>query len=373
MPTEIRELHTLQAFLRGHYSLANTTLQAIDFTGVDINWEAVKIDNTTFLGCRLPLAAELILRRKGAYLYFHPEDHPYRPYRKALYTWRELLAGYSAERDDSLDYRIYRHFSHHRVHPNINEALCQRIHDHSIDEALRDLIGFDATGMTTRRCVGIMGGHGTRRTDPFYEKTVRTAQRLTEAGYLVVTGGGPGTMEAGNLGAYLAGRSEADTVRVLRRLQRAPHYTDANYLDAAFDVIGRYPAGAESLAIPTWFYGHEPSNVFASHIAKYFSNSLREDNLLAVCLHGIVYAPGSAGTTQEIFQDAAQNHYGTFRYYSPMVFLGSERYQIRTLIYPLLRQLAHGRAYADLLHLTDEPAEVLRFLEAHPPVRVGDG
>ena len=366
----IHEIDTLRAFLAHDYSLKNVTLQDIDFTGLDINWEAVKVDNTTFLGCNLPLEAELVLRRKGAYLYFHPKDHPYRPYRKELYTWRELMKGWSAERDDSLDYRIYRHFSKHRAQPNINEALVQRIHDHSIDEALRELVGYRADGMTEQRCVGIMGGHSTPRTDPFYERTVRTAKLLTEAGYLVVTGGGPGIMEAGNLGAYLAGKSEEDLLRALRILQRAPHYTDAGFHEEAFDVIGRYPAGAESLAIPTWFYGHEPSNVFASHIAKYFSNSIREDNLLAVCLHGIVFAPGSAGTTQEIFQDATQNHYGTFRYYSPMVFLGSERYEIHTLIYPLLRQLAYGRAYADLLHLTDAPEAVVTFLQAHPPVPV---
>ena len=366
----IHEIDTLRAFIGHDYDLTNVTLQDIDFSGIDINWDALKINNTTFLGCTLPLEAELILRRKGAYLYFHPKDHPYRPYRKELYTWRELMQGWGNERDDSLDYRIYRHFSKNRVRPNINEALCQRIHDHSIDAALRDLIGFDGAGMTRQRCVGIMGGHGTRRTDPYYEKTVRTAKMLTEADYLVVTGGGPGIMEAGNLGAYMAGKSEEDLLRALRGLQRAPHYTDPGFHEEAFDVVGRYPGGAESLAIPTWFYGHEPSNVFASHIAKYFSNSIREDNLLAVCLHGIVYAPGSAGTTQEIFQDATQNHYGTFRYYSPMVFLGEERYQIQTLIYPLLRQLAHGRRYADLLHLTDDPAAVVRFLNTHPPVAV---
>ena len=68
----IHEIDTLRAFLAHDYSLKNVTLQDIDFTGLNINWEAVKVDNTTFLGCNLPLEAELVLRRKGAYLYFHP-------------------------------------------------------------------------------------------------------------------------------------------------------------------------------------------------------------------------------------------------------------------------------------------------------------
>ncbi len=44
--------------------------------------------------------------------------------------------------------------------------------------------------------------------------------------------------------------------------------------------------------------------------------------LLAIATHGVVFAPGSAGTIQEIFQDAAQNHYASFGPPSPMMLLG---------------------------------------------------
>src|SRR5690606_40682509 len=70
-------------------------------------------------------------------------------------------------------------------------------------------------------------------------------------------------------------------------------YFAVNYFTQAKKVLKKYPKGNENLAIPTWFYGHEPSNLFASSIAKYFSNSIREDTLLAICLYGIVFAPGS--------------------------------------------------------------------------------
>jgi predicted Rossmann-fold nucleotide-binding protein len=88
-----------------------------------------------------------------------------------------------------------------------------------------------------------------------------------------------------------------------------------------------------------------------------------------VSLFGIIYAPGSAGTTQEIFMDATQNHYGTFGYYSPMIFLGRQRYLKDTLLYTLLQQLAQGREYAKMLFITDNPEEIVEFLKQHPPVK----
>ncbi|MBR9920815.1 MAG: hypothetical protein GYB31_08245 [Bacteroidetes bacterium] len=360
----------LRQMLQNKKKLESCVIIDLDFHNIRLDWANIPVNNCAFLGCDLGLEDEYILREKGAFIYSPPESLPYTPYRSSLYTWRELMEGFSFEKDESTDYQIYTHFSDTKFRPPIHEALCQRIHDHSIDDALRYLLDFDKDGMTNRPCVGFMGGHGTLRTDPWYIKTVHTAKLLTEAGYFVVTGGGPGIMEAANLGAYLAGRKESDLELALELLGKAPDYRQKGYHLQAYELLDRLPGGAESLAIPTWFYGHEPSNLFASHIAKYFSNSIREDTLLAVCLYGIVFAPGSAGTTQEIFQDATQNHYGTMNYYSPMVFLGKQRYELDTLIFPLLRQLSRGKAYHDMLHITDAPEEVVKFLQEHPPMAV---
>ena len=54
-------------------------------------------------------------------------------------------------------------------------------------------------------CVSIFGSARTKSDAPYYQLTVKTAQRLTEAGYGIITGGGPGIMEAANKGAYLEG------------------------------------------------------------------------------------------------------------------------------------------------------------------------
>ncbi len=368
----ITGIKTFSQFRKNGASLRHCTLQALDFSQETIDWDQLQIDHTTtFLGCQLSLEEELLLRRKGAYVYNAPETLPYDPFRTHLYHWQELMEGFAEEEDQSTDLQIYRHFSACKFSPTINEALWQRIHDHSIDEALRDLLQFDSEGMSQRPCVGFMGGHSTRRDSPHFEKTARTAKLLGEAGFFIVSGGGPGIMEATNLGAYFAGQPDEALTAALDILKKSPSYEEPGYHHQALEVLERYPDGQDSLAIPTWFYGHEPSNLFATHIAKYFSNSIREDTLLAVSLYGIVCAPGSAGTTQEIFMDATQNHYGTFNYYSPMVFLGRHRYEIETLIFPLLKQLAWGRMYYDLLFITDEPAEVLQFLKQNPPRKVG--
>ena len=366
-------LHTLDDawLLSGNYNLSCTTLVDIDLTGISIDWSKIAVDATTLIiGCTLPLELEIELRRRGANFLHAPDNLPYRPLRRNLYTWRELMEGYSEAVDNSVDLKIYQHFKASRDCPDINEALWQRLHDFSVDEGLRRLLDFTPDGLPQKKAVGIMGGHSTPRTSPDYHRTLRTAKQLAEAGYFVISGGGPGIMEAANLGAYLANKSETDLNWVLTTLAKAPKYTDPGFQAAAYAILKRFPVGTESLAIPTWFYGHEPSNLFATYIAKYFSNSIREDTLLALAMYGIVFAPGSAGTTQEIFMDATQNHYVTFDYISPMVFLGQYRYTEETQLYPLITSLAEGRDYANYLHLTDDPAEVVTFIDNHPPLFV---
>ncbi len=362
-----QEIEPLTKAIKQNSSLKNCTVQGIDLSEVNIDWCNISIDNTVFLGCTLKKEDKSQLINQGAIVFPKVDHLPYDPYRTKLYTWQELMDGYDPNKDQSKDLKIYRYFIQYKFNPPVNEALYQRIHDHAIDDALRDFAGFQEGGLTERKFVGFMGGHSTLRTDPFYKKVAQTAKLITEKGYTVASGGGPGIMEAANLGAYFAFQPDTELADALETLQVAPHYTDKNFIVQAQRVIEQYPEGKKSLAIPTWFYGHEPSNLFASHIAKYFSNSIREDTLLAICLYGVIFAPGSAGTVQEIFMDAAQNHYASFNYLSPMIFLGQQWYEIESMIYPLVRKLSYGKQYHDLLFLSDDPKRIVQFILNHQP------
>jgi predicted Rossmann-fold nucleotide-binding protein len=363
--------------IKSSQNLKGKVVQNLNFIHEDINWEDLDVYGTNFLGCDFKKEDAIYIIGQGAFVYPKFRNLPFNPHRTQLYAWHELMEGYTDEADNSVDINIYKHFYKHRYNPPMEIALAERIHDYGIDVALRNILEFDEFGMTEKKVVGFMGGHSTARGSEYYVKVAMSAKRLSEKGYYVATGGGPGIMEAANLGAYFGNYSDEDlseAIRILSDLEFTEvgqrDYFAKNYLKQSKEVLAKFPNGKENLAIPTWFYGHEPSNLFASSIAKYFSNSIREDTLLAICLYGIIYAPGSAGTTQEIFQEAAQNHYGTYGYYSPMVFLGKKRYVEDTALYSVLHQLAVGMPYKDLLYLTDDAELAVNFIENHPPIMV---
>jgi predicted Rossmann-fold nucleotide-binding protein len=285
-------------------------------------------------------------------------ERPYVVRPERLYTRDDLMQGWhpGADHSATLDGRIYEYVRAHGGRaPDMVEGLAQRTHDYFIDTALAGFLTASA-----RPVVGIMGGSRTVASDPNYRRVVEVAASLAQRGYLVVGGGGLGIMEAANLGAYLGDRSRGERDDAVDSLAAAPPWTTdpAGYMRVADRIRERFAPGGESLAIPSWVSEGEPISQFASHIAKYFSNSIREDGMLAVATAGIVFAPGGAGTMQEIFQDAAQNAYHTFGR-SPMAFLDTHHYCVETGLYPALERQAERLGFADLLSVGDEPEHIL--------------
>jgi predicted Rossmann-fold nucleotide-binding protein len=298
---------------------------------------------------------------------------PYLPQRMSLYTIPELMAGYrlgepSSFGGDSTDGRIYAHYHPTRGRPSAVESMLQRLHDHAIDEALQSLVQDGDAGPA--RVVAFMGGHALQRTDPMYTLIARCAQQLARRGYLVATGGGPGAMEAANLGAYASHVDDDRLLQAMATLAAAPGYRDAGYLDLGWQVrqsLADRPAGVGSLGIPTWFYGHEPTNLFCTSVAKYFHNALREEALCAIARHGIVFAPGGPGTLQEVFMDLCQNAYATYGDHSAMVLLGRTFWQQERPVFPLLEKLGRNTDWGGHIACVDAVDEVVQFIETHPP------
>ncbi|MEW5946860.1 MAG: TIGR00730 family Rossman fold protein [bacterium] len=70
--------------------------------------------------------------------------------------------------------------------------------------------------------VTVFGSARIRRSDPYYKLTVVVARRLVEAGYGIITGGGPGIMEAANRGAS-AGGGESVGLNILLPHEQKPN------------------------------------------------------------------------------------------------------------------------------------------------------
>jgi predicted Rossmann-fold nucleotide-binding protein len=372
--TEIETVEAFERHLRSGASFRNVVIQGLDLRGFSRELASAPLAGAAFMGCQLEQEALQAALTHGAMVFPPFLGLPYVPYRSHLYTPEELYAGFEPARPESytgtLDARIYAHWeAQGRANPpSILETLAQRLHDHAVTDAMEELLAGNGKPL---RVVAIMGGHSMLRGQPDYRTVAALGRELTRRGFFMVSGGGPGAMEATHVGAWFARRSEAELDAALAILARAPSYKDREWLSRAFEVRAAFPLGAEdrlacaSLGLPTWHYGHEPPNAFATHIAKYFANSVREDGLLTIARGGIVFSPGSAGTIQEIFQDACQNHYNTVGVISPMIFLGREFWTRTRPIYPLLEQLARGQEYARYLRITDSLEEVVQALEAY--------
>ncbi|MCM2421942.1 LOG family protein [Streptomyces sp. RKAG293] len=343
-------------------SLAGYRLQAVDLTDRTAALLALDAAGAVFLGCPMEPAALAHVRAHGA-MVFPPVPYlPFDPYRGTLYTPEALYEGLPAGYETTPDARAYEWFQRTRAGGDILASMLRSIHDDAVSDALDELLAGE-------RVVGVMGGHAMARGKDAYAGAALLGRTLARSGLTVATGGGPGAMEAANLGAYTAPFGDEVLGEALRTVARAPLFTPSigDWASAAFAVRERWPDGGPSVGIPTWFYGHEPPNAFASHIAKYFANAVREDGLLARCTAGVIFLPGAAGTVQEIFDNATPNYYGSRGVPTPMVLVNREHWTRDLPTWPLLEALAKDRPMAARIALVDsvdEAPEALARLTA---------
>lgn len=275
-----------------------------------------------------------------------------------LYTADDLLAGFNPW--DKMGYTLTKDFAVFRQYvadggpvPSSRDVRTdQADHDAGIAEALRQLLK-----NLQRPLVGVMGGHSVSRASPEYADIARLTYRLAHDGFLLVTGGGPGVMEAAHLGiAFSSSENQKpleQAVKAMSEVAEAPKLDGIfendgtiresklaaieyarEWLKVAIEVRSSAPATLPvSLAIPTWLYGAEPTMPFATHYAKYFHNSLREEALINNSRAGIIYGRGGGGTMREIFQDVERNYYApTVDQVTPMIFFDREGFWERDAI-----------------------------------------
>ncbi len=359
LPVEVDTLEELDALIAGgSTSMRGWRLQDLDLTGRSEQLHSLEPAGALLLGCDLARDDEEWLRAHGALVFPDVPDILFDAYRGSLYTAEALYEGLDRGYGSTFDARVYA-WSRGSARHDVAATLAQSLHDHAVDDALGELL-HDRTGV-----VGVMGGHAMARGTMQYAEAAYLGHSLATRGLMVSTGGGPGAMEAANLGARAASVDRTTLDEALGRLAAAPSYGPSveGWAAPAFSVLADLGEPAvPTLGIPTWFYGHEPPNPFPTHVAKYFRNALREDTLLHVCTGGIVFLPGAAGTVQEVFQDACENYYAEPERRTPMVLVGEEHWTRTYPAWPLLQALARAKAFSDRVFLVDSWEDAVGIL-----------
>ncbi|MCX4819695.1 LOG family protein [Streptomyces sp. NBC_01142] len=358
--THDREIETLEEF--DHVvtagSLVGHRVQSVDLTERTFALLSRDTTGAVFLGCPMQPDAAAKVRADGALVFPPVPGLPFDPYRGLLYCPDELFEGLAPGGYDATpDARAYAWFQETKADGDIFASMLRSIHDDAISDALDELL-------VGARVVGVMGGHAMARGTDAYAGAARLGRALTRAGFTVATGGGPGAMEAANLGAYAAPHADEMLDESLELLAKSPSFSPSisDWAGAAFEVRDRWPGGGDSVGIPTWFYGHEPPNAFAGHIAKYFANATREDGLLARSNAGVIFLPGAAGTVQEIFDNATPNYYESRGEPTPMVLVNRAHWTEKLPTWPLLQSLAAGRPMESRIALVDSVEEAPQAL-----------
>ncbi len=328
---EVHDAETLRALVEREIPLGGWRLQGLDLTPYDGYLSRADVRGLVVLGGEVPedLARSLVAR--GAVIIPRDPACPVDPFRAQLYSPFELYRGLTgsgyAATTDALAYAWSRE---QRTQHDAYATLLRALHADAMQDAIIEVLhGHDV--------VGIMGGHALARDSSDYADAATLGHTIADAGRVVLTGGGPGAMEAANLGALAPSPDALSTVR---------------------EQLGADDSRVRSIGIPTWFYGHEPPNVFSTGIAKYFSNALREDVLLSQSSSGLVVLPGAAGTVQEIFQAATPLYYADDdEPLPPLVLVGHEHWTETVPVWPALRALGVGQPLGEVIHLVDTPAE----------------
>jgi len=183
--------------------------------------------------------------------------------------------------------------------------------------------GFD-TLMDLGPAVSIFGSARVRPEDPMYAAAEETARRLAEAGFAVITGGGPGIMEAANKGAVQGGGASVGCNIELPFEQGVNDYVD---------------------------------------IAINFRYFFVRKTMFVKYAEGFIIFPGGFGTLDELFEALTLIQTGKVRNF-PVILFGSDYWQ-GLLDWLRDRLVAEGKIAPEdmnLMHVTDSPEEAVNVV-----------
>src|SRR5699024_1952210 len=177
-------------------------------------------------------------------------------------------------------------------------------------------------------CVSVFGSARTKPGDKYYELGTAVAKRISEHGYGVITGGGPGIMEAGTKGAHLAGGTSVGLNIELPYEQHDNPYIDKdNNLDFDYFFVRKFM------------------------VVKYSQ--------------GFVVLPGGFGTLDELFEAITLIQTHKIENF-PIILVGSEFWKgllawVKTTLLDSFKNINPGDM--DLVQLVDTADEVVDVLD----------
>lgn len=174
--------------------------------------------------------------------------------------------------------------------------------------------------------VSFFGSARLSQDNPYYKMAVETAKNLAETGFGIITGGGPGIMEAGNKGAHAAGGTSVGLCISL------PHESyDNRYIEEKYRIDFKY------------FFARKVMFV------KY--------------AQGFVVLPGGLGTLDEFFE--AMTLIQTHKIHQfPIVMMGKSYWSglIDWMKETMVTEKTIDEKDLELFHVTDDPEEATSII-----------
>jgi uncharacterized protein (TIGR00730 family) len=175
--------------------------------------------------------------------------------------------------------------------------------------------------------VSIFGSARTKPDHPYYKKTEEIARLLSDAGFSVISGGGPGIMEAANKGAF----------------------------------YGKSPSVGLNIQLP-----HEQSNNPYQNISQTFQHFFARKVMFVKFASAYVVMPGGFGTLDELMEALTLVQTGKTRRI-PIILVGSNFWK-GMVDWFRLSLLAEGMIQAediDLIQVIDDPAAIVNAIFKH--------